>query len=177
MQWLAGLCAAAAIAEWRQFHGAAARTGFVDAPGPTSNRTQQVLKLGTGSTSMAVVGSDGTMYIPTMHQLGEIKAFTAAGALKWRYQLWPSHTSSYSMRFDSPPALSIDGSVLYAANADSLIVALDTATGTQLWNVTTCINGKIPSRCGEILGQILLNDLQGELFFGATARQILALST
>ena len=79
--------------EWRQFQGGAARQGrlcnMVAGPSENITRPSQIIKLGNGSQSMAVVGLNGTLFIPTENHLGEIKAFAADGQEIWSYQVWP----------------------------------------------------------------------------------------
>jgi outer membrane protein assembly factor BamB len=156
--------------EWRQFQGGAARQGrlcnMVAGPSENITRPSQIIKLGNGSQSMAVVGLNGTLFIPTENHLGEIKAFAADGQEIWSYQVWPElHPTTE--RVVSPPALSLDGLTLYVADAFYTVIALDASTGKQLWNVSTCIAGKIPEACGEIMGPLLLDDYRNGLYVGA----------
>merc|ERR1711969_157535 len=101
---------------------------------------------------MAVVGANG-IYVPTMNHLGEVKAFGSDGQELWRYQ-FASRLQSTTERVVSPPALSADGLTLYVADALNTVVALEAATGRPLWNVSTCIVGKIPEPCGELMGPL-----------------------
>ena len=151
-------------AEWRQFGGGAARAGRMAVAGPTTSSIRRVIKLGNGSQSMAVVGANGQIYVPTMNHLGEVKAFGPDGQELWRYQ-FASRLQSTTERVVSPPALSADGLTLYVADALNTVVALEAATGRPLWNVSTCIVGKIPEPCGELMGPLLLDDLGEALYF------------
>jgi outer membrane protein assembly factor BamB len=154
--------------EWRQFQGGAARQGRLSnaVAGPSTNATHQVIKLGNGSQSMAVVGLNGTLFVPTENHLGQVKAFGADGQEIWSYQVW-SELHPTTERVVSPPALSLDGLTLYVADAYYTVIALNASTGKQLWNVSTCIPGKIPNACGEIMGPLLLDDYRNGLYFGA----------
>eukprot|EP01046_Picozoa_sp_COSAG06_P003901 COSAG06_NODE_156_length_21863_cov_29.245405_14_plen_585_part_00 len=155
--------------EWRQFQGGPARQGRLSnlVSGPSTNTTHQIIKLGNGSQSMAVVGANGTIFVPTENHLGEIKALDAQGRELWSYTVW-SELHPTTERIISPPALSLDGRTLYVADAFYTVIALNATTGTQIWNVSTCIAGKIPNACGEIMGPLLLDDYGNALYFGAS---------
>lgn len=169
-----GACVAQIIQtdHWAQFHGGPRRTGYQNVTGPATNTVRQVIKIGADlgngtSQSAVVVGPNGVMYVPTADKLGGVLAFSSDGKLLWSYRVFAATPGNTTSRVFSTPALSADGTTLYVADAFMVIIALDAAKGTPLWNVSTCEAGKIPNACGSVMGALLLDDFTSSLYFGA----------
>ena len=93
-----------------------------------------IIKLGNGSSSGAIVGPSGTIFVPTMNHYGEVKAIAPNGTLLWRYQVF-NRLHNTTSRVQTTPALSSDGSTLYIADAFYYVIALNAHTGQQVKRV------------------------------------------
>jgi outer membrane protein assembly factor BamB len=69
------------------------------------------------------IGSDGTIYVSSLDS--NLYAINPDGTLKWKFKA--------AARFESVPALSLDGLTVYAGCDDNNLYAFNTGTGTLRW--------------------------------------------
>jgi outer membrane protein assembly factor BamB len=69
------------------------------------------------------IGTDGTIYVSALDSY--LYAINPNGTLKWKFKA--------TQEFESAPALSADGLVVYAGSDDNNLYAVNTANGTLKW--------------------------------------------
>ena len=83
--------------------------------------------LSNGVHGGIAVGSDGSLYFGCLN--GALYSLTSGGALRWSYGTQGQIVSS--------PALSVDGSRVYATSTDKRLYAASAANGVAAWAFTT----------------------------------------
>ena len=78
------------------------------------------------------MGPDGTIYFGTDDDAFALFAATPGGAIKWEF--------STGDDVDNTPALSPDGSVVYAVSKDGNVYAVDTDSGEEKWSLEIVTN-------------------------------------
>lgn len=69
------------------------------------------------------IGADGTIYVSALDSF--LYAVNPNGTVKWKFKA--------GQEFESAPALSADGLVVYAGSDDNCLYAVNTSTGTLKW--------------------------------------------
>jgi len=113
------------VGAWPKFRSDARNTGSSALVLPLLGAQITLANLNGPVESSPVVALDGTIYSGSSD--GNVYAFTAAGAAKWK--------TSMGGNIKATVALGSDG-IVYAASANGHVIALDPADGSTRWDVS-----------------------------------------
>lgn len=172
------LVSLAAASDWPQYRGPnrdgrSSETGLLDSWPETGPEVLWRVALGSGYSSLAVVGDRVFTMFGTEGDEYAAAFGTASGKQLWRFKMGPNFRNREGSGPRATPT--VDGDLVYVLGARAKLYALDTATGEKRWgmDLTQELGSRVPewgtSTSPLVDGQHLIVDVSGKNNYGVVA--------